>query len=88
MVHTHEHEDPALGRGKWALTGFLIIAGFFLFTEHRAHLFGILPYILILACPLMHLFHHGHGHGHKHQGGNSSHPTDKRPGQEQVEERR
>jgi hypothetical protein len=25
-----------------------------------------LPYLILLACPLMHLFmHHGHGHGHK-----------------------
>ncbi|MBX4894642.1 DUF2933 domain-containing protein [Rhizobium bangladeshense] len=32
--------------------------------EHRVHLLGILPWFLILACPLMHLFmHHGH-HGH------------------------
>ena len=41
---------------------FAAIAAFFLFTEHRAHLFGVLPYRLLLACPLMHLFHHG-GHG-------------------------
>jgi hypothetical protein len=27
-------------------------------------LFGILPYLLLFACPLMHVFHgHGH-HGH------------------------
>jgi hypothetical protein len=44
---------------------FLAIAGFFLWTEHRAHLLGLLPYLLLLACPLMHLFHHG---GHKHGG--------------------
>jgi hypothetical protein len=25
--------------------------------------FGILPYLLLLACPLMHFMHHGHGHG-------------------------
>lgn len=47
------------------LCGFLAIAGFFLITEHAAHLYGFLPYALLLACPLMHLFmHHGHGHGH------------------------
>jgi hypothetical protein len=48
------------------LAGFLAIAAFFLLTEHRAHLLGILPFLLLLACPLMHLFHHaGHGgHGH------------------------
>lgn len=40
----------------------LVIAGFLLWTEHLAHALGILPYILIIACPLMHLFMHG-GHG-------------------------
>ena len=45
--------------------GFLIVAGFFLLTEHTAHVFGVLPWLLILACPLMHLFmHHGHRSGH------------------------
>ncbi len=63
-----------------ALLAFLAIAAFFLITEHRAHLFGILPYLLLLACPLLHLFHghgeHGDGHGkgpdagtHQHDGG-------------------
>lgn len=64
MDYTHRHDDidPTPRRGKWVLLGFLLIAGFFLFTEHRAHLLGFLPYLLFLACPLMHLFHHGHGH--------------------------
>ena len=44
--------------------GFLGVAGFFLLTEHTAHVFGVLPWLLIAACPLMHLFmHHRHGHG-------------------------
>ena len=54
--------------GKWlssraglGLLAFLAIAGFFLVTEHTAHLFGILPYLLLLLCPLLHLFmHRGH----------------------------
>ena len=45
-----------------AAAGFLLVIGFFLSTEHRAHLFGILPYLLLLACPFLHLFAHG-GHG-------------------------
>ena len=45
-----------------ALIGFGLIAGFFLLTEHTAHVFGILPYLLLLACPLLHFFGHG-GHG-------------------------
>ncbi len=49
------------------LIGFGLVAAFFLVTEHRAHLFGALPWLLLLACPLMHLFmHHGH-HGHGEQ---------------------
>lgn len=64
MDHPAEHDKAhsSLSRSKWALIGFLLIAGFFLWTEHRAHLLGILPYLLFAACPLMHLFHHGHGH--------------------------
>jgi DUF2933 family protein len=59
---------------------FLGIAGFFLITEHRAHVFGVLPYLLLLACPLMHFFHRGHEHGHRHgdQSG-SPPPADARP---------
>jgi hypothetical protein len=45
------------------LIGFMAVGGFFLVTEHRAHLFGVLPFLLFLACPLMHFMHHGHG-GH------------------------
>lgn len=42
---------------------FLVAAGFYLWTEHRAHLYGALPYVLFLACPLMHLLMHRHGGG-------------------------
>lgn len=50
--------------------GFLAIALFFLLTEHRAHVFGALPWLLILACPLLHLLmHRGHGHGGRHEHG-------------------
>ena len=58
------------GRPWWrtssglVLGGFLLIAAFYLLTEHTAHVFGVLPFLLVLVCPLMHLFmHHGHG-GH------------------------
>lgn len=65
MDRTQEHRldaDRQMRRGKWVLIGFLLIAAYFLYTEHRAHVLGALPYLLLLACPLMHLFHHGHGH--------------------------
>jgi len=45
-----------------ALIVFLAVAGFFLWTEHRAHLMGYLPFLIFLLCPLMHIFmHKGHG---------------------------
>jgi hypothetical protein len=49
-------------RSGLALLGFIGIAAFFLFTEHRAHVVGALPYVLLLLCPLLHFFGHG-GHG-------------------------
>jgi len=62
------------------------VAAYFLLSEHRAHIFGALPFLLLLACPLMHLFMHGghgglgggHGdHGERKQGAGSpeSRPT-------------
>ena len=56
----------AVRRMPWSLAAcvFLAIAGFFLWQEHRAHLLGVVPYTLLLLCPLMHVFmHHGHGRG-------------------------
>ena len=58
---------------KWALAivSLGIVAGFFVLREHWAHALGLAPYALLLACPLLHLFH-GHG-SHKnhadHRGG-------------------
>jgi hypothetical protein len=52
-----------------------LIAGFYLLREHWNQLAGTGPYLLLLACPLMHLFHGHGGHG-KHD----SHS--RQPGQE------
>ena len=58
--------NPMGWRISLVLIVFLVIAAFFLITEHGAHLFGVLPYLLLLACPLMHWLMHG-GHGEEHR---------------------
>lgn len=56
--------------GRAAFFGFCAVAAVFLIYEHTAHVLGALPFLLLLACPLMHIFmHHGHGsHGSGHAG--------------------
>jgi hypothetical protein len=58
------HTPLCRSRSGIVLPGFLAVAGFYLVTEHTAHFFGVLSFLIVLACPLMHLFmHHGGGHG-------------------------
>ncbi|MBX3532629.1 MAG: DUF2933 domain-containing protein [Rhizobiaceae bacterium] len=62
----HKQESPGrrFTAANIVLYGLLAIAAFYLIAEHRAHLLGWLPWLLILACPLLHVFmHRGHG-GH------------------------
>jgi hypothetical protein len=74
-VEQSDHEDGVTTRGLFSsranivLLGFLAIAGYFLATEHWAHVVPFLPWTLFLACPLMHVFMHG-GHG-GHGGGDA-----------------
>ena len=67
---------PSPAPSRWSAysrTGFFAfaaIAAVLIAYEHRLHLLGLLPWLFLLACPLMHRFmHHGHGgHGqHTHQ---------------------
>ncbi|WP_024815632.1 DUF2933 domain-containing protein [Acidovorax sp. JHL-3] len=46
-----------------ALAAAALIAGFYLLREHWGHVLGYWPYLLLLACPLMHLMHGHGGHG-------------------------
>ena len=74
-------DQPQRSTGFWrsrtgiALCGFLAIAAVLLILEHRAHALQWLPFAILLACPLMHLFH-GHG-GHR---GAKQDKGDKAPG--------
>ena len=69
MEHNkHQNKNTETQKSWWFSTQgiiailFIAIIGFYLITEHTAHFFGVLPFLLILLCPLMHLFmHHGQG---------------------------
>ena len=82
MNHDHS-QDGSEPKGFWSsryAIGLLVmgaVAAYFLLSEHRAHFFGALPFLLLLACPLMHVFmHRGHGgHADHHDGQPGSNPT-------------
>ena len=58
---------------KLGLVAMIAIAmvGAYLLSNHTGHVWLAAPYVLLLACPLMHLFGHRHGHGHDQHSGQS-----------------
>ena len=45
-----------------AIAAFAAVLAYLFFGEHRVHLLGYLPFLFLLACPLLHMTMHG-GHG-------------------------
>ncbi len=71
--------EPARRPGPLGVAAAMIalIGAFFLLREHWGHVAGLWPYLLLLACPVMHLFH-GHGHGrHGDHGTGASRSTNR-----------
>jgi len=64
-------------RAAVAVIGFALIGAFYVLREHWGHAFGALPYLILLACPLMHLFMH---HGHCRGGGGQNEGSDRGTG--------
>ncbi|MEX2131571.1 MAG: DUF2933 domain-containing protein [Pseudohongiellaceae bacterium] len=46
---------------------------YFLFMEHRQHVYQWLPYVIIGLCPLMHIFMHRNHGSHSEPGENHKH---------------
>ena len=81
----HEHAHHNGGTSSWGSfwtsrsfivwLAFVLIGGFLLVSEHRAHILGAALWLLILACPLLHIFGHG---GYGSHGGHGGHgrPSD------------
>lgn len=63
---THEgaHTNTAW-KGAAIMVG--VIVAFYVLREHWGHALGFLPYLILLACPLMHIFMHG-DHAHQRHG--------------------
>ncbi|MCU0937887.1 MAG: DUF2933 domain-containing protein [Burkholderiaceae bacterium] len=76
MKTSHEHPDasppgPNWSRiNQWVLWIGLAAAVGWMFFRHNAHIGQLLPFLILLACPLMHLFGHG---GHGGHAGHGSH---------------
>ena len=90
MKHDHSQHGAEASAfwGSRASIGLIVLGGialYFLLTEHRAHFFVALPFLLLLACPLMHIFMHGghggHGGGEGHQHGGQQSPDNLAPKQ-------
>jgi hypothetical protein len=58
----------------WAAT--VVIAVFYLLREHWGHVLGWWPYLVLMLCPLMHLFH-GHGRHHRKHGASAEKPGER-----------
>ena len=68
--HHAEHADHGTPQA-WlrSRTGIIALAavailGVLVYAGHTAHLLALVPYLFLLACPLVHLFMHG---GHRHR---------------------
>lgn len=61
--HCLDHAPPPFWRSRFGIGWIVLagIAGWFLWTEHRAHLFAYWPFAFLLACPLMQWAPRGHG---------------------------
>lgn len=68
MEHTNESVKNTFSRKIWWIIFVIGLVGLvFLLRDHTSHVFSVLPYLILLACPLIHLFmhkgHSGHDHG-------------------------
>ncbi|MFY9137482.1 DUF2933 domain-containing protein [Zwartia sp.] len=67
-IHNHAPSEQTSVKAFWrrpvgvAFLMAILIVAFFVLREHGGHIFGYWPYLILLACPLMHLMHGGHHH--------------------------
>lgn len=60
-ANTDAPAPKSAGAVKWVLPAAAALVGAMLLFEHREHWADIAPWLLVAACPLLHLFmHRGH----------------------------
>lgn len=81
--HKPDFRSPEAISSRRIFIGIIIlfaVAGFLMYAEHRVHILGLGLWLLLLACPLLHLFMHG-GHGghgdHADRGQPRERPTER-----------
>jgi len=82
MFALTEHESSSLRtRARLAFAVFLAVAASLLVLEHWAHVVPFIPWLLLAACPLMHMFmHRGHGHHTPRTSADTSTRSEAQPG--------
>lgn len=71
-----QHARPSFWKTPYGIVATIVAvaASVYLYVNHRNHVLALLPFAILAACPLMHMFmHRGHGHGgHSHGSGRDS----------------
>lgn len=65
----------------------VVATGYWVYTYHLEHALGLLPYSILILCPLMHIFMHGNhdDRGHEGHGNHCDHPDHQKKDNEQLE---
>ena len=89
-MHAHHQDQAASGSSppsrprtpaivRLLMIALLAVGAFYVIAEHGAHLLSAWPLLILLLCPLMHIFMHGGHGGHGSHGGRNT-PQNERSG--------
>jgi hypothetical protein len=63
LPRSHAEDVLYRRRVRWGLSAFVALAVLFVVKEQGAHLLGVLPWLVLLACAFAHRFFPGHQKG-------------------------
>lgn len=66
LMNNQSENESLFSRQMWVVVAIVGVVGLvFLLQDHTSHIFSLVPYLILLACPLMHLLMHKPHGGHK-----------------------